>query len=66
MLVTKSTLVKMVLFLRQKLNLRQDKHWEIFIRQSEIKEIQEIYQGLFELWLLRKKVQRLEFAYCPV
>jgi len=66
MLVTKNTLVKMVLFLRQKLNLRQDKHWEIFIRQSEIKEIQEIYQGLFELWLLRKKVQRLEFAYCPV
>ncbi|MDZ7799029.1 MAG: hypothetical protein U5L76_05545 [Patescibacteria group bacterium] len=66
MLVTKKTLIKMVLFLRRKLGLNEDKYWRIFVSQSEVEDIMEIYQGLFELWLLRKKVGRLEFAYSLV
>ena len=66
MLISKITLIKMVMHLRRKMNMPNDECWCEFLHRAENREISEIWEGLDELWNISQGIERIRFAYCLV
>ncbi len=63
MLISRTTLINMVTYMRRKMNMPADECWKEFIFSSETNEIREIWEGLHELWNISQRVGRINFGY---
>ncbi|MFH1366982.1 MAG: hypothetical protein ABIH38_03255 [Patescibacteria group bacterium] len=63
MLLTKDTLIDLILYTRRLMNLPTDEQTVIFIRCSETENVRQIWEGLEELARIFQNFGQRTFAY---